>query len=240
MKWLYWFVGIVAIAVIGYNLAHPTYTFRYRATLTVDSPQGPRSSSSVIELTWKKKNALGRAFSGGMPWTTEIHGIAPIIDLGPYGTIIAALRRRHGGQTGKPIPGKEGVGSALGWPFAAYDNVRGAEPWGILSVRGPAQMKHNRWPQLVWIPPGTTDPDKAIPLLPREFSQYIGPVHFNSMMIEPTDDPVVERIEPAPAWLIALHDRIRGIRRSGWKPGVRGRFYLQINQIETGGLRDGP
>lgn len=151
---------------------------------------------------------------------------------GVYGTIVAALQKRDGGETGKPTPGKESVGGAGGWPFSAFSNdQRAITRRELMSVRGPSKMKPNRWPQLVWIPTGTSDPDQATPLLPREFVEHIGPIHFNSMTLEPTNDPVVERVAPAPEWLEAIRNRYRpGAPFLTQKAGV---FFFDLGQVET-------
>lgn len=200
MRWLYWVVGIFVLIVVWYNLAHPTTTFRYRATLTIETPQGSKSGSSVIEVVRSFHPFPG--LSGGHSSDVKIRGIAPVVDLGSYGTLVAALKYHIGGETGRNNPAlKEGLSDASAWPVTFW---RGNF---IKYISEKKELFTTQLPQFVWIPPGSSDPDNALPLMPREFSKYIGPVEFKSVTVEPTSDAVVERMEPAPAWLRAMRER---------------------------------
>lgn len=89
-------VGLFLLVLVSCQIAYPTYTFRYRLTVEVNTPQGLKAGSSVIEAKWKRKDPLGEAFSGGLPWSEKVRGTAPIVDLGPYGTLIAGIWKRGG------------------------------------------------------------------------------------------------------------------------------------------------
>jgi hypothetical protein len=80
MKWL----GIVAIllggAVIAYSLIYPTGSYRFRVTLNIDTPQGLRSGSSVMEVTTRRYPAWTTL--GNSTGESSLTGEAVFVDLG--------------------------------------------------------------------------------------------------------------------------------------------------------------
>ncbi len=90
---------IITLLIIGlvvvYKLTYPTYTYRYRMTVEVNTPEGVKSGSSVIEVTtiqWPKW--LSGIFAGKHSDTTAI-GEAVFIDLGNGKNIVALLTNGH-------------------------------------------------------------------------------------------------------------------------------------------------
>lgn len=218
MKWLYWLVGIVVAIVVAWNMMFPTYTFRFRTTVTVSTPQGPKTGSSVIEVTWTKLNPLDRALSGGHDWRYKVRGTAPIIDLGRRGTLIAALRYeepRRGSETGRPGPYQQPIGADV-WPESAY----GRKPHEFNSRLPPVEMKRGL-PQFIWVPPDAEELADSVPLLPHEFGKkFDGSIRLKSVVLAPTDDPVKTSILPEIEWwdrLSSATDARGKIRRKQYR-----------------------
>jgi hypothetical protein len=85
--------AVVAALVVGlavaYRLEYPTYSHRYRLTIEVETPQGLRSASSVIEAQMTKIPVL---LSGGGA-RPSFAGDAPFVDLGGGKNVVALLAR---------------------------------------------------------------------------------------------------------------------------------------------------
>jgi hypothetical protein len=81
MKWL----GIIAVAIAGlvaaYSVIYPTTSYRFRITLNVDTPQGLKSGSSVMEVQDRRYPAWTTLGSG--TGQSSLTGEAVFVDLGP-------------------------------------------------------------------------------------------------------------------------------------------------------------
>lgn len=188
----------VSVFLVEFVIFGPDY-YRYRVTLTVHTPEGDRSGSSVVELMVKR--------SGFFPvhlWRLSmknIYGVAPIVDLGPRGWLLAALTANDMEQpdwasntiyrkTG-PVDLKE-----VFYDVEAKDYYW--PPWGTRIVP-------RFYPQLVWMHAGGTDPTEVRAVLPERLGEIIGGgVTYGSFEIERTTDPVVERLPNAPRWINEL------------------------------------
>ena len=85
---------MAALCVMAWTLALLSgcgniHTFRYRLTVEVEDNGEVKSASSVIEVQFRG----GGGSSSGSPYRyyTSIKGIAPVIDLGRGGNLVAAL-----------------------------------------------------------------------------------------------------------------------------------------------------
>lgn len=220
-------VGLFLLVLASCQIAYPTHTFRYRLTVEVDTPQGLKTGSSVIEVKWKRKTPLGDTFSGGLPWSEKVRGVAPIVDLGPYGTLIAGLWKR-------------GSWWAAAAPTLAYP---GNEPGDFTGQEKQAELSGRRLPQFVWYPANEFGPYAAKGVPPDKFSKTIGGgVHLRRVAIEPTRDPVVERLDPKPEWLAKVYshlERYRKTPRQERKLIPRRPFNLQPTFVHTDWNHDG-
>ena len=85
----YWalLVGILSLLTAGCGIGYETHSFRYRMTVEVDTPAGPRSGSSVIELRVTETPFwdMGRAAN------FDLRGEAVAIDLPDGQTLFALL-----------------------------------------------------------------------------------------------------------------------------------------------------
>lgn len=85
-----WLVGLIALALVGYfawDMAFPSYTHRYRLTLTFEVNGKLASGSSVLQTTSQAQPRLGSIPDS----TLSLRGEAIFVDLGPAGHIIAIL-----------------------------------------------------------------------------------------------------------------------------------------------------
>ena len=121
------------------NLFDPSSTIRYRITVEVDTPQGLRTGSSVIEATTRKGPRSGDA--SGIAY--EVHGEAVAVDL-PAGTLFALLSNRTSGidypaylvhsalENGSPTPPLSRRYEAWEWA-AEQSEARRVKPTMVLT-----------------------------------------------------------------------------------------------------------
>lgn len=79
------------IALAWAEEKYPTYIYRYRLTVEIDTPDGVKSGSSVIQVTTKKMPDYLRTIARV---TTEVEGEATYIDLGDGKFAVVVLQ--HG------------------------------------------------------------------------------------------------------------------------------------------------
>jgi hypothetical protein len=82
---------LVAAALAGCGMFSDVHTYRYRLTVEVETPQGVRSGSSVIESSASESNGLN-----GSQVHSELHGEAVAIDMPDGGTLFALLDAGEG------------------------------------------------------------------------------------------------------------------------------------------------
>jgi hypothetical protein len=80
-----------------------TKSFRFRLTVTVDHGGTQKAASSILEAQVPSSHGGKRN-----PFSVygKVRGVAPVIDLGTDGTLIAASLVGDGGLTGKPSNGE--------------------------------------------------------------------------------------------------------------------------------------
>lgn len=89
MKRLALFFALLIAAVAGlWTWAYPSATWRYRLTLEVETPEGLKTGSSVIEVQVKD----GPSFNPEGARMVFVRGEAVAVDLGSRGVLFALLR----------------------------------------------------------------------------------------------------------------------------------------------------
>lgn len=91
---------VLFLCYIGFHVAYPTTKIRFRLTVNVETPAGPRSGSSVMEALLYRQPSFGGLFLS----PTRLDGEAVFVDLGAT-------------ADGKP----QNLVALLAW--------RGREPW---------------------------------------------------------------------------------------------------------------
>ncbi len=108
--------GALLVIVFGvsacWNQVYPTNSFRYRLTVEVDTPEGLKSGSSVIEVTRRQGPKFGDSGGGGL----SINGEAVTVDLGARGLLFILL---------KGTPENEHRSSADGIVYSVFPTAGG-------------------------------------------------------------------------------------------------------------------
>lgn len=188
--------------------------YRYRLTVEVDTPEGLKTGSSVIEV----RQSLVR--SGGSPANQaverRVRGEAVAVDLPGGKTLFALLRSDNNVDWASYVyvylaPQNKGESFAN-----QLDNV--------LEVTG-EQVLPRMWPPVAWIPERSAypmmvtfgdlaDPTSVAEVDPDNMAATFGEgVRLKRVTVELTDDPVTTGIEERLGWMDAY--------RSKWFDGSR-------------------
>jgi hypothetical protein len=231
MKWVLGIIAVIVLAIYGYVRLHVySQTFQFRMTMTVSTPEGEKSASSVIAVYLPGK--LGGSAAYGISRGTT-YGVAPILDLGQYGTLIAALTSGAGDPEANQLSPTGNVrGIDIDWLVAAaygmsYDAIDVSKAWR----GGKRVLSEDLYPQIVWLPPGTDDPNLARAFHPASIPQAIGAdVRIESIVVEPTRAHLTEQVVDAPIWLKSM--RTRTATKTFWARSAEF-FNFYLTTVET-------
>ena len=218
-------VGLAMLGSIGLmggcSLLRPAVpTYRYRLTVEVDTPQGLRTGSSVIEVATSVASKLALR-PGELSW--RVRGEAVAVDL-PGGKVLFALLSKPGQAEGAYL-----------WALSALTD-RGWRGWAneqdyIATVKKVVERRYVavlpriaasslRW----WEKPRPTDPAIDYPMLvtftdladPKtvakvdsdDLAASFGPgVKLRRITVQMTDVPVTVGIEKRLGWVKSYYDR---------------------------------
>lgn len=197
--------------------------FRYRMTVEVETPQGPRTGSSVIEVQVSDPGPNSFPEAG---INTKVRGEAVSVDL-PDGKVLFALLRS-----------RESVDAASGY---AYKALRPAQHRGdyafiertkeLKRMRGTGLLPRDAYPMLVTFG-DLNDPTSVVRVDPDNLAGVFGEgVALRRITVEITGDPVTTGIENQLKWF-------RDLARSGGGlipmiKNERGRYEVAPGYDET-------
>ena len=159
------FLAIIAIAVLAYKLAYPTYTYRYKMTVEIEVDGQVRSGASVIE------GRLVRQPSIVVPVPRVLRkfsGEAVFVELGNGRHVIAALASAGGFEhdfAKNIVPAHFGL-SGNDHDLVKYPKLQGR--WQLGSGTRPGL------PTFVTFT-DSKDPTTAVVVEPQDFEKIFGP-----------------------------------------------------------------
>jgi hypothetical protein len=225
-----WRIVGVMVVIVGLFIAQSACgvndaTFRYRLAFSVSVNGAVKSGSSIISVRYWRG---GASWGTGEATYTIVEGVAPVIDLGQHGMLVAAMAynvdawaRRKACKQPLPadsLPGKFGL-----------------EPAALANLReGKRELADDSYPAFIWFPSGQPY-ERAQQLCPEEFSHVIGAnIELRSVTIEAAPDaPLLTRLDISAPWL----DEIRIDQKSGGVTFSAGIFKPhRTSQIETDGI----
>lgn len=190
-----------ALVLTGCGEQLPTY--RYRLTVEVETPEGLRTGSSVIEVRTRRGSGIPGPEAGGIGST--VRGEAVAVDLGPRGTLFALLSG--------PGAVDHAAGIAPSVLLPELPDRRGTpEAWGVnlralKEVRGPAAVGPSHYPPLVRLR-DIRDPKTVEQVRAEALTRHFGAgVYLRQISIEITDDPVTEGITSRLPWWDAFENK---------------------------------
>ena len=188
-----------ALVLSGCSQQLPTY--RYRMTVEVETPEGLKTGSSVIEVkTWNNGKGFPGPEAGGI--RTQVRGEAVAINIAPGQTLFALL-----GSPDNPDYAA-GIAMAVLLPEKPF---KGGSPevWGqnleaLQNVKGARAVPADKWPFLVRFR-DVKDPKSVEEVSPDALG---GDVHIKRITIEVTDDDVTSGIEKRLPWIPSMRGKL--------------------------------
>jgi hypothetical protein len=194
-------VVLIVGAVVAYYLAYPSYTHRYRLTLEVETPQGIKTGSGVIEARISTGNVI---LSGGGA-RTSLEGQAVFVDLGGGKNLIALLA---GG------PKATHYETPVFLAINAFDLKRCPKrlcEWEEVSrVKGSRDVNRSQMLTLATAP-DVNDAKSVVIVDPEDFEKVLGPGYkFKRARVEITEDPVTQGLERKLPFLVTQRGDLTG------------------------------
>lgn len=205
MRWLAFAAAMVAAAAFAWMALTPLRdAHRFRLTVEVETPDGLRSASSVVEVERKR---IRLPVPGGR-YAHLVRGEAVYVDLGLGRNVVAVLA--HGDNA-------EDVDRINSFWVEAYGRYKYDEDvWsGRKALRGAVELRPPLIPTLVTFA-DRLDPGTVQVVRPGEFEAVFGPgFRFRRATLEvvpesvPVTTGVIERRLP---WLVGMRTNLAGTR----------------------------
>ncbi|WP_298307471.1 hypothetical protein [uncultured Erythrobacter sp.] len=226
--------GALLIGGCGAEDAAPDY--RYRLTVEVETPEGHKTGSSVIEV---QQTVMRPGSSpGNVGVSRRVRGEAVAVDLPGDQTLFALLRSENN----------------VDWASYVYVYLKPAAPEkefvdqldDVLEVKGERQLPR-MWPPVAWLEERSAypmmvtfgdldDPTSVQRVDPDDLAASFGEgVELKRVTVELTDEPVTTGIEERLGWLPHYYDKMldgNRLRRSD----AENRF---ANNLSLGGFAKG-
>lgn len=201
-KSLLWWGGVPLVLVSMLALvracANNEKTFRYRLSFAVEVDGVIKSASSVIQAWYLELGSQNAAGARGTAW---YRGVAPVIDLGPDGYLIASMspdciypNKKVGyGKVCKRAVSATELPKAFGLGYGT-ELERQRE--------GKRDLADDNYPAFIWIAKGASWRHTRR-ICPEEFSSVIGAnVRLASATIEAAPNaPLVHKLELQAPWI---------------------------------------
>ncbi len=182
--------------------ADETPTYRYRLTVEVDTPEGLRTGSSVIEVA--TRTVRPGSNPSGIAVSFKVRGEAAAVDLGERGVLFALLKSEGTNEWAARImmllsPKYAGEGF-----IERFDNMH--DLVGVIELprtfpRDGHLRERSAYPMLVTFG-DLADPTSVARVDPDDLAASFGEgVSLRRITVEMTDDPVTTGIEQWLGWL---------------------------------------
>lgn len=192
--------GVLIVVSLCLAACGRTESYRYKLTLAINTPNGVKRGSSVIQVTFWDVSFPAR---GTMH---RLDGQALYLDLGP-GTrpLIALLTSRLHRKYDDEIRWTEEAGPGTPLILRAYGEARSREFMDdvprVARLRGPRKISPNDLPDLVTFA-DMRDPSSVIEVDRNDLQGSLGPnITWNEVAIENTDEPITRGIERDLPWI---------------------------------------
>lgn len=217
------FLGLI-IFVAGYlamyPLIYPTYSHRYRLTLEVETPEGLKTASGVIEASLITQPQILTDSN----IRTGLKGDAVFLDLGNGKNVTALLALGPNGQN------VDGIVTLAVKAFGCTVCQDRLVEWRNFTHRsGTRDLPPSLMPTLVTVS-DSKDPATARVVAPGEFEAVFGPGYrFKRAWIEMTTDPVTRGIEEKLPFVSTHRRELTKFRvQTAWEGFVPGLGHFRV------------
>jgi hypothetical protein len=193
---------MIALALAGCGR---TESYRYKLTLAVNTPDGIKRGSSVVEVKFYQVSFPER---GTMH---KLRGEALYLDLGPGARPLIALLTRQLPKGGSGRHWTRDAGPGTRWMSQVYDQAPSQDfiedvP-RLARMRGPRPIAPSDLPDLVTFA-DISNPGSVIEVDPNELPATLGPnIAWHEITLESTAEPATAGIRAKLPWLTAYRDR---------------------------------
>jgi hypothetical protein len=184
--------AIILALVVWYKLTYPSATIHYRMTVDVETPEGPKSGSGVIAITFGLLTGfIEQSFH------SSSRGEAVFVALGPRGNLYALLSSKPAGGSDAPFYRfteafriEEAIGPHKASSVRAFANTRGIRT-----------LQAKQLPTLVKFR-DEHDPKTVEAVDANNLAMRFGDgVRLKRITIKTTEDPVTIGINNRLSWL---------------------------------------
>lgn len=188
-------VLLIVGIVVWWKITYPTYSYRYRLTLSIEIDGKVHTGSSVIEIIWSGGPEIGDVGH----YHPSIRGQATLVDLGEHGAIVAALVAPSHDAGGR-IVWPEGVSALWLVPYAFSRGRNDDELPQLRELGGRKELTLDNMPRLIWFA-NLADPQTARRVKPSEIPAQLGSnARLSAAYVEITSDPIVIDIDKRLPW----------------------------------------
>jgi hypothetical protein len=179
------------------QLAYPNYSHRFRLTIEVETPEGSRAASSVMESVLVDNGYLP---TPGRRFNLNFKGEAVFVDLGQGQNLVGTLRFAKGNDDGMTML------ALKAWGLAGSQ-----KDWSTISAAtGSKILAGDLIPYLVSFT-DLNDPKTVRMVRPEEFADVFGPgIRLAKVSLEITEAPVTSFIESKLPWVSRLKGTLGG------------------------------
>jgi hypothetical protein len=192
---------IIAVALgIMMSGCDRSYSFRYKLNIAVNSPQGIKRTSSVVEVNFTD---VGISEQGTRH---QLNGQALYLDLGNGAKpLVALLTKQLDPNAGSDASWSRGAGPSDRLLSRLYFARRQDPLWYFLSEvakeKGPRRISPNDLPDIVTFA-DVDDPKSVLEVDPEHLEDALGAgVSWGELSLEMTDEPITTGIEHQLPWL---------------------------------------
>jgi len=190
------FAAVLAMALVLAG-CWKSERYRYKLTLAVNTPEGVKRGSSVVEVVFWEVSIPAKGIAH------KLRGEALYLDLGPGARPLIALL----GRQLKPYSQQWSAdgGPAIQQMSRLYDIPPSADIMDTIAkiarMRGPRTIAMNELPDLVTFA-DVNDPQTVIEVNPNDLQAALGPgISWNEVTLESTDEPITKGIEQKLPWI---------------------------------------
>jgi hypothetical protein len=232
-------LGIVLVAVL---LLHKGCDsgggdVRFRLAFAVSQDGTVKTGSSIINVLFYG----GGGSSSGSPYRyyTSTEGVAPAIDLGSRGWLLAAMD--YDGEEYYRRKRRDGLACAVPRSAPTLLDAFGLEVSDLRTGRaGKRVLAEKYYPAFIWFPAGKPY-EQAQQLCPEEFARVIGPgIRLQSVTIELAPSaPLRQRLDVRALWLDEMRiDQRESFTRfgTGFKPNRQGQLETDSKRADWSAL----